>query len=403
MGDFFQNGNITTLQDFKERSYEDLEKEMIKLSKRRNMVLLLPALYSEFETPAMEKIINELKEIPYIHKIVLGLDMANEEQFLEVKRRMSVLPMKVDVVWNDGPRMVKIYEELREAGFSSVDIRGKGRNVWMCMGYILADPSAYAIAVHDCDIVSYKRDMVAKLFYSVVHPALDYEFNKGYYARVHRGLNGRATRLFYTPLIRSLQKVLGTNRYLEYMDSFRYALSGEFAFVRSLARGVRISPTWGLEVSTLSEVFEHTSINRICQTEIADTYEHKHQDLSTSDENKGISKMNSDIAQTIFRILSQQGITFNVGNFKSLISTYVNEAVKTITKYNAVSKLNGLEYNRGKEIAAVEQFSKVLEKASEEFYEDPLGVPSLSSWVTVRGVLPELSDKLTKSVEEDNA
>ncbi|MCV6606806.1 MAG: glycosyl transferase [Campylobacterales bacterium] len=402
MGDFFQNGTITTLQDFGERRYEDLEREMIELSKRRNMVLLLPALYSEFETPAMDRIINELKEIPYLYKIVLGLDKATKEQFEDVKRRMSVIPTQVDVLWNDGPNMEQMYNEVLDAGFSSIHIRGKGRNVWMCLGYILADPDAYAIAIHDCDIVDYKKDMVGKLFYSVVHPALDFEFNKGYYARVNQGLNGRATRLFYTPLIRSLEKVIGDNKYLDYMDSFRYSLSGEFAFIRSLARGIRVSPTWGLEVSTLSEVYDHTSIHRICQTEIADSYEHKHQELSTSEANQGISKMSNDIAQTIFRILSQQGIVFSEATFKSLISTYVNEAIKIITKYNAVSKINGLEYNRGKEIAAVESFAKVLNRSYKEFLNDPLGVPSLSSWVTVRGVIPDFGEKLVEAVEKDN-
>jgi len=260
----------------------------------------------------------------------------------------------------------------------------------------MTDPNAYAIAVHDCDIVNYKKDMVAKLLYPVVHPALDYEFNKGYYSRVHNGLNGRATRLFYTPLIRSLKKVVGSNAYLDYMDSFRYALSGEFAFIRPMARGIRIAPTWGLEVSTLSEVYENTTVNRICQTEIAENFMHKHQGLSN------VSRMASDIAQTIFRILSQQGVVFSEAIFKSVISTYFNEAIRTITKYNAVSKINGLEYNRGEEIRGVESFTSSLADASEAFLKDPLGVPALSSWVTVRGVLPEFTDRLEKAVRADN-
>ena len=116
----------------------------------------------------------------------------------------------------------------------------------MSLGYILADPEVYAIGLHDCDIVNYKREIVAKLFYPIVHPALDFEFSKGYYARVTKKLYGRVTRLFYTPLIRSLKRIVGFNPFLEYLDSFRYALAGEFAFLAILARGIRISPTWGL-------------------------------------------------------------------------------------------------------------------------------------------------------------
>ncbi len=79
MADFFQNGVITTLQDVGNRSLESMEADLLAFSKRRNMVLLLPALYSEFETPAMQTIIDELKDVTYLHKIILGLDRATEE------------------------------------------------------------------------------------------------------------------------------------------------------------------------------------------------------------------------------------------------------------------------------------------------------------------------------------
>lgn len=93
MADFFQNGVITTLQKLGGRSLEDIEGELESYSKRHRMVLLLPALYSEFETPAMHKIIEELKHVNYLHKIILGLDRATKEQFEEVKQLMSVLPV----------------------------------------------------------------------------------------------------------------------------------------------------------------------------------------------------------------------------------------------------------------------------------------------------------------------
>jgi glucosyl-3-phosphoglycerate synthase len=86
MADFFQNGVITTLQKLGERSLTELERELELYSERHHMVLLLPALYSEFETPAMHKIIEELKHVRYLHKIILGLDQATKEQFEEVKK-----------------------------------------------------------------------------------------------------------------------------------------------------------------------------------------------------------------------------------------------------------------------------------------------------------------------------
>ncbi len=401
MADFFQNGVITSLQKLGDRTLEDMESDLEHMAERRKMVLLLPALYSEFETPAMHTIIEELKHVHYLHRIVLGLDRATREQFLEVKKLMAQLPCEVDVLWNDGPRIQTLYDELTREGFPGLETPGKGRNVWTMIGFGLTGEENYAFALHDCDIVNYSREIVARLFYPIVHQALDYEFNKGYYSRVSGKLHGRVTRLFYTPLIHALEKVMGSSRYLEYMDSFRYALSGEFAFIRSLGRGIAISPTWGLEVSTLSEVYKNTSNRRICQTEIMDTYEHKHQDLGNKTEGGGVYKMAGDIAKALFRVMAQEGVVFTEAHFKTLLATYFQESRFEISKYVALSKLNGLEYNREKEINAVEAFQDAIEEAAEEFFENPLGVPAMSQWTTVRSVLPEFSEKFADAVMLD--
>ncbi len=401
MSDFFQNGVITTIPRLGKRSVEDMEDELLKLSKRRNMVLILPALYSEFKTDAMKNIVNELKNIKYLYRIVLGLDQAGEKEFMHVKEIMRDLPVKVDVIWNDGPRIMELKDELKKAGFQSTNIRGKGLNVWMMMGYILSDHNAYAIALHDCDIVNYSREIPARLFYPIVHPGFDFEFNKGYYARVSKKVHGRATRLFYTPLLKSLERIFGKSRYLDYMGSFRYALSGEFAFIRSLARGIRISPTWGLEVSTLSEVYHNTSKKRICQSEIMETYEHKHQDLG-SEAGGGVSQMTKEIAETIFRIMSQSGVTFSNAKFNALLTTYYEEAQRAIAQYSVISEVNGLAYDRQEELAAILEFTNSLKAANEGFNEDPMGVPLLSAWTAVRSVLPHFTYRYNEAVRMDN-
>jgi glucosyl-3-phosphoglycerate synthase len=402
MADFFQNGVITTLQNLGGRVLEDIENELETYSKRHHMVLLLPALYSEFETPAMHKIIEELRHVKYLHKIILGLDRATKEQFEEVKQLMSVLPCRVDVLWNDGPRIKELYADLTAEGFPGLDTPGKGRNVWTMIGYGLTDQDSYAFALHDCDIVNYSREIPARLFFPIVHPALDFEFNKGFYSRVTNKLHGRATRLFYSPLVHSLGKVFGSSRYLDYMESFRYSLSGEFAFIRSLGRGIGISPTWGLEVSTLSEVYKNTSNRRICQTEIMETYEHKHQELGSLDSGGGIYKMANDIAKTLFRVMAQEGVVFSQAAFKTLQATFYQESRFEISKYSALSMLNGLNYNREQEIGAVNAFEEAIKEATKEFYDDPMGVPSLSPWITVRSVMPEFSEKFAAYVKEDN-
>jgi glucosyl-3-phosphoglycerate synthase len=401
MTDFSENGVITTLQNLKDRPGEDFNRELMNITKERNMVLLLPALVSEFDGPAMPNIIKELMDVKYLDKIVLSLDRADENQFKKVKEIMSPLPSQIRIVWHDGPRVLALLQELKDAEFT-LGQPGKGRSVWMTLGYILADPHVDVIALHDCDIVNYKNEMLARLIYPVVHPAVDFEFSKGYYARVTDRLYGRVTRLFYTPLIKSMKRILGYNAFIDYLANFRYALSGEFAFVTNLARRIRISPTWGLEVSMLSEVYQMTSVNRICQVEIIDTYEHKHQLLDKNKKDKGLIRMATDIAMVLFRVLSQDGIRISHSFFRTLLTSYMQESRIAVEKYHALSLLNGLTYDRHTEIEAIEAFVESLKTAMDEFVRDPVGIPMLSAWVRIEAAIPDFSDRLNEAVEQDN-
>ena len=87
-----------------------------------------------------------------------------------------------------------------------------------------------AVALHDCDILTYDRALLARLLYPVVHPRFQYDFCKGYYARVAAGkLGGRVCRQLVTPLLRALREMHGERPFLTYLDSFRYPLAGEFS------------------------------------------------------------------------------------------------------------------------------------------------------------------------------
>ncbi len=401
MADFWQPGAITVLQRLKTRPIDELEGEIENIARRRPIVLLLPALYSEFESASMPLILEELKRVRYLYKIVLSLDRADERQFRHVKALMGALPQEIRIVWHDGPGLQALYQELRGADFV-LDHPGKGQSIWMALGYVLAERQVYAVATHDCDILTYTREMLARLVYPVVHPATDFEFSKGYYARVTDRLYGRVTRLFYTPLVRALRRILGQNHFLAYLDGFRYALSGEFALIASLAMGIRVSPTWGLEVSQLSEIYQRASVNRICQVEIADVYEHKHQVLEKGRADEGLIRMACDIAKALFRLLSQDGIVMSDAFFRTLLTAYIQEARINVEKYHGVSLINGLLYDRHQEIEAVEAFVDSLRCAVADFTADPVGIPMLPAWVRVSAAIPDFQDRLTECVEMDN-
>jgi len=401
MADFFQNGVITTLHKLRERDVEDLENEILKYSRYRPVTLILPALFSEFQGKALPRILKELEKVPYISKIVVSLDKANFEEFKKAKGFFSRLPCEVKIIWNDGERIQRLYQLLKSQELLP-ETKGKGRGVWISLGYVLAEEGSYAVATHDCDIVNYKRELLARLIYPVVNPNLDYEFCKGYYARVDEKLYGRVSRLFFTPLLRALIKIIGPIPFFLYLDSFRYALAGEFSMTVDLARIVRIPADWGLEIGLLSEIYLNLTLKRICQTEIIDYYEHKHQPISKDSPEAGLMRMAVDIAKTLFRIVAQDGVIFTDGFFRTLGVTYLREAWDKIEKYAAVAAINGLDFDRHEEATAVEAFVRALDIAASEFMEHPVGVPLIPNWNRVTSAIPEFFELLLDAVHEDN-
>ena len=60
-----------------------------------------------------------------------------------------------------------------------------------------------------------------------------------------------------------------------------------------------------MEIGILSEMQRNFSSNSICQIDLADAYDHKHQDLSTEDDSKGLSRMSIDIIKLIRKLATQ--------------------------------------------------------------------------------------------------
>ncbi|MFW6160266.1 MAG: glycosyl transferase [Acidobacteriota bacterium] len=400
MSDFFQNGIIATFHKLRETNIKELENELKQFSRIRPISLVLPSLFREFQSGALINIIQTVRKVNYLNEIILSLDKANEQQFIEVKKHFSSVK-KMTIIWNDGPGMREIYRILEENNLSPGK-EGKGRAVWIALGYVLARQKSRVIVIHDCDIVNYNRSLLARLCYPVATPHSEYEFCKGYYSRVTDRMYGRATRLFFTPFIRSLEKILGYLPFLIYMDSFRYALAGEIALRRDLAMAIRIPSDWGLEVGTLAEVYRNMALNRICQVDIADSYEHKHQPLSPSDPHRGVLKMTIDIAKSIFRNLALEGVQFSEGFFKTLSNIYLKEAQEAVVRYENDAAINRLNFDRHSEMVCVEAFADGIQMAGEIFWKDPSTSPMIPNWHRVTAALPDIFQNLLEVVNKDN-
>jgi glucosyl-3-phosphoglycerate synthase len=270
----------------------------------------------------------------------------------------------------------------------------------LCYGYLLAREDVDIIALHDCDIRNYDKSLLTRLCYPVANPNLGFEFCKGFYARVSEKMHGRVTRLFFTPLVRALLTIQPTTRFLRYLDSFRYALSGEFAMRADLARVNRIPSDWGLEVGMLAEVYQNCAISRICQVDIADNYEHKHQVLSEGDASQGLRRMTLEIAKNLFRTLAAQGCVLGDAEFRTLLVHYQQLAQDTINKYYADAMINGLQFDRHAEASAATSFVESLREAAAAYTENPLSQPIIPSWNRVLHAIPGFFD-LILDVAED--
>ena len=405
MGDFHQNGHITTLHNLKYNGLDYLENKLIKFSKRRKMGLIIPSLYSELQQPALKNIIRILKDVPYLTEITIGLDRANREQFEHAKEYFAPLDnenCRCRIIWNDGPRMMKLRQLFEEKKIYTGD-PGKGRNVWFCFGYMISSGRSEAIALHDADVITYEREMLARLFYPVVDPTFNYKFCKGYYFRSDgKKMNGRVTRLMVTPLIRSLKTIFPSSEYLDFLDHFRYILAGEFSMRADILKTVRIPSDWGLEIGILSEVQRNNAINRICQVEIADGYDHKHQPESYDDPSSGLSKMSFDIARSIYAKLATQGSVFSKGIFRTLKATYLRQALDMVEQYAADAIINGLTMDRHKEEQTVDIFAANIYRAGIEYLDNPNLIPYLPSWKRVMDAIPDILDQFDEIVELDN-
>ena len=401
MADFHQNGNIATLHNLRGTSTEAMTQELTNFARTRKISLILPSLYSELEGDALAKIVDELAQVPYLHRIIIGLDRADRAQYGHALEYFSRLPQDHVVIWNDSPRQKAIMARLEAMGLNPAE-PGKGKNVWTCMGYLMACQDSSVMAIHDCDIVTYHRDMLARLVYPVTNPNFPYQLSKGYYPRIGAGkLNGRVTRLLVSPLLIALQRVIGSRDYIDYLRSFRYPLSGEFAMRTTVLPDLRIPSDWGLEIGVLSEAWRNLARKSVCQVEISDAYDHKHQELSPEDAAAGLNRMSTDICKAIFRKLAADGTVFTANVFRTLKATYYRSALDLLESYYNDAAMNGLSIDRHKEEQTIELFAENIIRAGDTFLRFPSETPFIATWSRVHAADQDLMRDMLMAVSAD--
>jgi glucosyl-3-phosphoglycerate synthase len=403
MPDLHQSGPITTLHRLGTGDWRALEDELHEFREVRPIALVIPCLYSELEGEAIGPIVEQIADATYLSRVIIALDRATQDQYLHATRFFSSrLGDRVSILWLDSPSVTSLFAELQNQGLP-VETSGKGRAVWMAFGYVLSQDELEVIALHDADIATYDRELLARLCYPVGNPNLGFEFAKGFYARYSDRLHGRVMRLYLTPLVRALEHVCGNHPLLTFLSTFRYPLAGEFAMSTELARVNRIPSDWGLEVGVLAEVYRNLAPRRVCQTDLCERYDHKHRELSSENPRAGLMKMAVDIGKSLIQNLAAEGVSFSAGRFRSLVVAYSRLAGDTIRQYGADASINHLSFDRHQEGVAVDTFVRSLQLATHEFMDDPLGAPLIPNWNRVLSAVPDVLERMADAVSNDAA
>ena len=162
-----------------------LEHNLLEFSNQTPIALVLPCHVKELGTAALRGSSGNCKMSSTSSRSWLASTAPMPTNWQRARRIFGQLPQKPILLWNDGPRMRRLIEQLSNP--TLIRARpAKGRNLWLCFGYVLASDKSRMVAVHDCDIVTYSRELLARLCYPVAHPSLGIRFLQGLQRPVHR-------------------------------------------------------------------------------------------------------------------------------------------------------------------------------------------------------------------------
>jgi glucosyl-3-phosphoglycerate synthase len=369
MPDFYQHARLPTLHHLADSDLVARETELAAWVKERPLALLLPALHTEFKKTALPRMLREIAGVSYISDVVITVNHATNAQMTKARAQCEALlgDKPFTLLWNDGPALQGIHEELQARGFPPY-VDGKGTNIWTGLAYLKALGKHHTVASHDTDILSYERGMLWRLCYPVAHPKLPYRFAKGYYGRVGDRLFGRMTRLMIFPLLQTFIEVAGRSDLLDHLESFRYPLSGEFCAEINTLTQFPMPAGWGLEMCLLCETFQHVEREQMCQVDLGFNFEHRHRTVSNAPAataaTEGLSESAIQVVQTLAsHVLASLPLAQSKSLLDDVLARYAATAEKWVPRYEHDSLINGLRYDADDERRAVHVFEDAVKQA----------------------------------------
>lgn len=310
-------------------------------------VVVVPMTEREYTALATEAVLGELERLQP-KRVVVPL-RAPAERAPAFAAWLDGFDLPLDVLWCTGPRVA---DRLADAGLGGD--RGKGRDIWLALGYA-ADLADYVV-VHDADTTTYEARDVRKLLFPLTR---GFDFSKGYYARVENArLYGRLCRLFYEPLVAALDAETANAPVVDYLGAFRYALAGECAFTADLAQRVRVRRRWGLEVGLLAEAYHAVGADAVAQVDLG-RYEHDHRAVSGP---SGLTDMSDGVGAAVLQAVEADGVTVD---YDALTETYRDVADRFVRAYATDAAFNGFDHGEHGERDQVDAYADAIAPPSD--------------------------------------
>lgn len=363
MADFYQHAHLPTLQHLSSGQDELRREEVTHWARRRKVALILPALFEDCQRAALPRMLEAIRDVSFVGEVVLAVNGVPEQGLTEIEGllRACLRGKTSTLLWNDGEAMQQAHQAFEAAGCGAYR-PGKGSNVWGAIAYLAARGEGGVVVSHDTDIEAYQPGMLWKLTYPLLHPSMPYRFAKGYYGRVGGRLFGRVTRLLVFPLIQAFIDVLGAKPLLAHLQSFRYPLAGEFACDLDVVSGMDLPSGWGLEVAMLSDAHRILKESEMCQVDLGINFEHRHRKLEDgAGAEAGLGRAAAEVGRCLcHQVLREAEERAAASLLRLALERYRRRALEWIDRFEHVALINGLEFLRAEEEAAVAMFAETL-------------------------------------------
>ena len=287
MSDFHQFGPVTALPRLVARPIEDLEARVLALTRRFPVALVIPMLPSEMDRPALARILEELTKVSYVDTLLISLNRATAEDHARAQDYFASYEGRKVILWNEAPAVQVSWIRIMRRGSTSAS-RARGAPA----GWPSATSWPRSDVLHR--LPGRRR---GELLAGDAGPA----GAAGHGARPWTSTSSR-------PITRGSRiACMGASRgccwrrcsppspassaqdpYIRYLSSFRYALSGEFATKVRPRRADAPALRLGARDRHPVRGAAPSRSERVCQVELAERYDHKHQDLSGGDPTKGL-------------------------------------------------------------------------------------------------------------------